>query len=357
MSDGRGTGRPISRNFRSPPRRRWRKYPGSMVSPRLLLTLLAAAPQAQEPPQSQPFDQDAIEASQLEGLLSQIRGGRPRVGTGEAVTAEESAYYLASRERLREFAKAHVGRVAGARARVLSATLSLAGMAPAEAKAELLEILGELRGSTAPWAPLLRMEAHQWLVEADPAAAIDALTPMAQGDSDEAKAAQVLIDVAKGRQRLQVGAPWEVPSASAVDGRIVNEEMFRGKVVLVHYWSTGSAASIQDIEKLKPLYKELRDKGFEILGVSLDGKRIRSVPGGGEPLGDGAAALRTFTEKLQMPWPVLYDGLAFESPRGKQYLVTTVPGRILVGRDGKLLATSLDPQKFVSQIREAVEKK
>ena len=44
----------------------------------------------------------------------------------------------------------------------------------------------------------------------------------------------------------------------------------KGKVVLVDFWATWCPPCVAEVPNVVKIYEKLHDKGFEIIGISLD---------------------------------------------------------------------------------------
>lgn len=75
-----------------------------------------------------------------------------------------------------------------------------------------------------------------------------------------------------GRKRYGlVGKPF-APQATTLDGQALDLKSLQGKVVLVTFWATIDPSSFEEFPILRKLQGELKDKGFEVLGLSVDAK-------------------------------------------------------------------------------------
>jgi cytochrome c biogenesis protein CcmG, thiol:disulfide interchange protein DsbE len=57
---------------------------------------------------------------------------------------------------------------------------------------------------------------------------------------------------------------------TTLDGRSIDLARLKGKVVLVNYWATWCAPCRKEMPKLDAFYRHYRDRGLEIVGISID---------------------------------------------------------------------------------------
>ncbi len=130
-----------------------------------------------------------------------------------------------------------------------------------------------------------------------------------------------------------IGKPVPDFSATDLDGRLISLQQYRGKVVLLDFWAVWNGFCIGDILNVKKVYDTYKDKGFDIIGVSLDTDETK---------------LRNYLKENDIPWRQIFSGLERQDPLVQQYDVRSIPVRWLISRDGKLIAYE-DNHKLISR--------
>ncbi len=120
-------------------------------------------------------------------------------------------------------------------------------------------------------------------------------------------------------------------------GKDVDMSKMKDKVVLVDFWATWCGPCIAEMPNVIAAYEKYHDKGFEVIGISLDETK--------QPLVE-------FTEGRGMTWPQYFDGKGWENEIAQRYGIKSIPATFLVGKDGKIIASNLRG----TQLEEAVEK-
>jgi thiol-disulfide isomerase/thioredoxin len=67
-----------------------------------------------------------------------------------------------------------------------------------------------------------------------------------------------------------IGQPAPAWQATTLDGRVIDSESLKGKVVLVHFWATWCPPCRKEMPALAAFYKQHAKDGFEVIAVSLD---------------------------------------------------------------------------------------
>ena len=124
----------------------------------------------------------------------------------------------------------------------------------------------------------------------------------------------------KGTRPYELGKPLDI-QFTALDGRDVNLARLKGKVVLVEFWSTSCGPCIAEMPGLKAAYDKFHDRGFEVVGISLDDKE---------------SVLRRFITEKKLPWPQHFDGKGWENKFAVRYGIFAIPTTWIVDKRGNL---------------------
>ena len=112
---------------------------------------------------------------------------------------------------------------------------------------------------------------------------------------------------------------------TAVDGREVELSKLAGKVVLIDFWATWCGPCVAELPNVLKAYETYHDKGFEIIGISLDQDK---------------AALESFVKERGMEWPQYFDGKGWQNEISTKYGIQSIPAMWLVNKKGMVVNTN-----------------
>lgn len=113
-------------------------------------------------------------------------------------------------------------------------------------------------------------------------------------------------------------------------------EVHQGNVLLIDFWASWCGPCRRANPELVEIYSLYHDRGFDILGVSLDSERD--------------AWLKAI-EDDKLTWHHISDVKGWECEGSKLYGVPAIPHAVLVDREGTIIAKNLHGQ----ELRDAIE--
>ncbi len=145
--------------------------------------------------------------------------------------------------------------------------------------------------------------------------------------SDKPRLKQMAEMLAAEVRRMKLPGNPMVVTGKTLEGKDFQWDRYKGKVVLVDFWATWCGPCVQEMPNVKENYEKYHEKGFEVVGISLD---------------DDRAKLEGFIAKNEIPWTNLFaepksEGEPGDQPTAVHYAVSSIPTAILVGKDGKVI--------------------
>ncbi|MBP7949227.1 MAG: redoxin domain-containing protein [Verrucomicrobiales bacterium] len=113
-------------------------------------------------------------------------------------------------------------------------------------------------------------------------------------------------------------------SFTAVDGTEVDLAKLRGKVVLIDFWATWCGPCMAEVPNVVKTYEKLHEKGFEIVGISLDNEEDKEK-------------LLSTTKEKKMTWVQHFDGKGWKNELAQKYGINSIPAMWLVNKKGMVV--------------------
>jgi peroxiredoxin len=155
----------------------------------------------------------------------------------------------------------------------------------------------------------------RWIVAAASALALTLLTlpTLLNGSHDEGAdfSAAAPACKASGKAKLDF-------KLKDMHGKTVNLAAYKGQVILLNFWATWCGPCKVEIPEFVRAYTEHKNKGFVVLGVSID---------------DTPEQLKEFASQWKVNYPMLLNDEKLEQAYGPIY---GVPVSIFIGRDGSI---------------------
>nr|WP_233173575.1 TlpA disulfide reductase family protein [Pedobacter sp. ASV19] len=124
------------------------------------------------------------------------------------------------------------------------------------------------------------------------------------------------------------------------DGKIVHLSDFKGKYVMVDFWASWCGPCRKENPNVVAAYKKYHDKGFEVLGVSLDSNKeswLKAIAADG------------------LTWTHVSDLKGWANAAAAEYGVKAVPASFLIGPDGKVVGKDLRGEALNKKLGELMK--
>lgn len=128
-------------------------------------------------------------------------------------------------------------------------------------------------------------------------------------------------------------------SAPSPDGKMISLKESMGKVTLIDFWASWCGPCRQENPNVVSMYKELHDKGLNIIGVSLDKE------------GD-AEKWKEAIAKDGLTWNHISNLKHWKEPIAEQYNVKSIPATFLLDASGKIVAKDLRGEELKAKVKE-----
>lgn len=124
-----------------------------------------------------------------------------------------------------------------------------------------------------------------------------------------------------------------------LEGKEITLDQYRGKVLLVDFWATWCGPCMREMPDVVALQREYADKGFAVLGISLDSEKTR-------------ARIPEVAERFGMTWRQICDGDGWESRFATANGVDAIPFTFLLDRQGEIRYAGLRGAELRQKVEE-----
>ncbi|MEO0787512.1 MAG: TlpA disulfide reductase family protein, partial [Bacteroidota bacterium] len=123
------------------------------------------------------------------------------------------------------------------------------------------------------------------------------------------------------------------------EGETIKLSDLRGQYVLLDFWASWCGPCRRENPNVVRVYNEYHERGFEILGVSLD---------------NNADRWKAAIEQDGLSWQHMSDLGGWRSAHARAYGVTSIPETILLDPDGKIVARGLRGPALEAKLAEVL---
>ncbi len=148
-----------------------------------------------------------------------------------------------------------------------------------------------------------------------------------------------LAESVESMMHTEVGQPYVDVTLAGADGErvAISELLAKGDYVLLDFWATWCAPCVGELPHLKEAYKEYKDRGLEIYGVSLD---------------RDADSWKAMVDE-SMPWVNVIDNS--EEAAAEKYAIRSIPANFLISPEGIIVAKNLRGEQITTILEEHLQ--
>lgn len=156
---------------------------------------------------------------------------------------------------------------------------------------------------------------------------------------------EVYREIVKEREitkKTGVGAQYTDIALNTPEGKLIKVSDFVGKnkVTMIDFWASWCGPCRQEMPNVIKAYNEYKEKGFAVVGVSLDNNK---------------KAWKEAIQKLGIPWPQMSDLKGWQSAGAALYNVRSIPATILIDQKGKIIAKDLRGEELEIKLKEILK--
>jgi thiol-disulfide isomerase/thioredoxin len=149
-----------------------------------------------------------------------------------------------------------------------------------------------------------------------------------------------LVNKVNATKRIAIGAIAPMIVSTDTMGKKVDLNDYRGKYTLIEFWASWCAPCREESPTLVRLYNEYKDKGFEILSVSID---------------KNTTQWKNAIRQDGYVWENVCDLNGYGGPTAALYTVTAIPNSFLLDKNGRIIAKNLRGKNLESKLAELMK--
>lgn len=140
-------------------------------------------------------------------------------------------------------------------------------------------------------------------------------------------------------QRVDVGQPYLDFTQETPEGDIlsISELVGKSKLLLIDFWASWCGPCRAENPNVVEVYKEYHEKGFDVLGVSLDMEKDKWIKA---------------IEDDGLIWHNISDLKYWNNEAAKSYGISSIPSNLLLDENGTIIAKNLRGEDLRKKVEE-----
>ncbi|TCK69451.1 peroxiredoxin [Winogradskyella wandonensis] len=153
-----------------------------------------------------------------------------------------------------------------------------------------------------------------------------------------------LLEIKKLEKATAIGVKAPEFSAPTPNGELLalSDVVSKGKITIVDFWAAWCGPCRRENPNVVKVYEKFHDKGLEIIGVGLDGRRGQQNP---------KEAWLKAIEDDKLTWHQV-SNLNYFDEIAKKYNVNAIPAMFVLDNEGKIIAKNLRGPALEKKIEE-----
>ncbi len=142
--------------------------------------------------------------------------------------------------------------------------------------------------------------------------------------------------------KIGIGKTAKDFTVETISGKKFTLSEQKGKVILLQFWASWCPGCREEMPNVKKCYEEFKDKGFDVIGISLDNNKENMMK---------------YLEGVDVKWEISFSGKGWDDDIVKLYGVNSIPSLWLVDRKGILRYFDVMGEDLRKAISELVSEK